>query len=564
MARPAGRRAGAGFGLRPGRPKFVRTPVAFVATGAADLRSTSTLVTLSSTNFPTGAAVLTSTSVVVVAGARLVSGTAVLSSASAFSSAGSTTVLALANLASTSFLEVQTTTALGRVNLRSTSTLTVFTLNVSKYGAATLASSSSLVVAGTTTVTQTVTLRSTSYLSVETVKTGVSNLRSTSKLNVQTTGAPDTRTIFTFTFGLTVGQPTKTTVGDTTQQNATQTPPSHSDSGTYLVLTMTGYFQLNIPQVVYTTHRAVAGINVTTGTPVVINGKPVVPAIWIKSDSSFTTVYGSTHIHVTPDPDPDVAVPPGTGNQYATYRWVATDLPYTGDYFETWPSHGAGPDFHSLFPYRPKVREHIHYGAGDNNHTYSKVVFFNNTYVEHMWTDLGANQSQPYTWVFAGFVLSYPNGQYGHFLLDGGKAVPGSSIPYVRDDHIINDGLTTRSCLLAKRDSIIAATDLSLTHKYAKAVHSWAPRPKMYAVTFNGANTYVAEMDTHKQNISKGKVSVHSARHFVMGRALNHISDNYASHMGLFEVRYFNRGLSPTELKAQYRQLAATYKFNLY
>jgi len=449
----------------------------------------------------------------------------------------------------------------GAVALLSTSALgSHFGINIQDQ--ATLSSTSTLTVGGDTAVIDGATLISFSTLAVENDPDARTNLRSTSHLGIDSgPGTPDTTTDFIISFVFDLSTPGVAPTGDS---ESTLTPPAHDDSGANLIITSTGYFVLRVVESAHTQQRAISQINVTVPAIAIINGKPVVPHWWAKSTSSMTAIYGPSHIHVTADAALDPDVTPVHGSPAHTYRWGANDLPYTGDYFETWPSHGAGPDFHSLFPYRPKVRKHIHYGAGSNDYTYSKVVFFNNTYVEHMWLDLGATVKQPYTWIFAGFVLTYPNGQFGHFLLDSGKALPGSSIPYVRADHVINDGQTSRALILAKRDSIIATTRQSLKSGYMKCNHSWAPRPKVYAAVFNGANSYVAEMDTHKQNLSKGRVDVHPIRHVIMGRAQNHISDNYASHMGLFEVRYFNKALTPDQIRAQYRQLAATYRFNLY
>lgn len=411
-------------------------------------------------------------------------------------------------------------------------------------------------------------LTSESFLNVESAPEAETGLHSYSWLNINV-GTSATVLHFILDIALDLVDPILTDEITETGTQAGATPPGGGENALKLMMSFSGHALVQPPRSTYGYMRALPSVGVTVQSPVTLAGKPYLAPIWVKSDSTMTMNVGSGHIVVVPDPDPihDPPTPtthPSSGGT-ATYRWLASDLPYTGDYFNTWPSHGAGPDWHSTFPYRPKVRLHQHYGSGSNAYTYGKLVFFNPTYVEHMWLDMGRNMPQPYTWVFCGIPLNYEGSHDGHYLLDAGRARATDTIANVRKDRVINEGIITRSMMLLKRDSEIITTNHSLSEGvYVKTPHAWAPRPRVFAGVFNGANSYVGALDNHAQHITKGRVTNRTARYFVMGRALNRLSDNYASHMALMEVRLYTKALSPTEITNIYKQMAATYKFNLY
>lgn len=295
--------------------------------------------------------------------------------------------------------------------------------------------------------------------------------------------------------------------------------------------------------------RALLGVAVTMPTPVIISGQPTLPRFVLRTSSSLTTTSS-----VVADGDPDL-----TGGAVPDVRWLASDLALTGEYMNSWPAHGSGPAWNSVYPYRPKLRAHQAYGRGPRRHTYSNLVFFNPDYVEHMWLDAGT-LPQPYTWIFAGIILGYPHARYGHFILDAGKATPVFAIG---TDNVINDGLSTRSALMADRKQVLVNTNPKLTDgPYVSAKHDYAPRPKVFVAEFNGASSYAGAMDTHSRRLVRGRTSVASQRYFVTGRAQNNVSDEYACHMALMEIRLYKRSMATAEITAIYKQLAATYRFN--
>lgn len=295
------------------------------------------------------------------------------------------------------------------------------------------------------------------------------------------------------------------------------------------------------------------------------NGYPYVPKVWSKPSHTTTITMGSSHGRVIPDTDP-VSHPLPGGITSATYRWTASDLtaPGSSPYeLSSWPEHGgSGPNWTSSGVYRPTVRQHVEFGRKDQFQTYSKSVLFHPSDVNHMWLDMGSSISQPFTFMFAGIILSYPTRTYGHYILDAGKSQPQLN---VNRDHRVNDGLSYRSLMLFQRTSAILCSRPRVEDGvYVRSRHNYIPRARVMFGVFNGSNSYVGFFDHENHVIKKGKIDTKTHRYFVTGRRTNYISDNLASHMLLFEIRYFNSALSKKSLLSNYRQLAGTWKFNHY
>ena len=304
--------------------------------------------------------------------------------------------------------------------------------------------------------------------------------------------------------------------------------------------------------------RALLGISTKVDAPAILAGKPVQPQYWLKTDSMAVARQGPTRIRVISDPDPDIEPVPVA----FTYRWVASDLALTGDFMNSWPARSGGPSWNSVFPYRPKLRAHQHYGAGPRRHTYSNMVFFNPDFAEHMWLDLGVTIPQPYSWVFIGIILSNPNARYQHWLLDAGKATPVFAIG---TDNAVDDKLSTRSALVVDRKSALISTSTKIERSpYVRSRHDYAPRPKMFAGVYNGASSYVAAMDNHSRQIAKGKVAPASIRYLLTGRPQSRVSEQVSADMALLEIRLYSRALTKEQLAVIYTQQAATYRFNNY
>lgn len=306
--------------------------------------------------------------------------------------------------------------------------------------------------------------------------------------------------------------------------------------------------------------RAMLGVAADVQVPTIVAGKPGVSPFWAVEDSTSSV----TGIQIIPLPDPP-PLPPKKPSlpDPVQYRWLSKDQPLNDQWIESWPAHGGGPAWKSLFPFRPKLKAHIHYGAKGKKYTHSNAVFFNPAYVEHMWLDMGHALVQPYTWIFAVIILGYPAGDYRQYLLDAGKAQKTSTISKVRKGYNVNDGLSYRNTLIADRKQLIVGT--SNSGPVTRAPHTYAPRPRVFAGVYDGDSSYSAVMDEKSAKIVKGRVSSTKPRYFVSGRKQNRIDTDDAAHFMIFEIRLIeNAALTPAELRKHYKQLASTYKFNSY
>lgn len=298
--------------------------------------------------------------------------------------------------------------------------------------------------------------------------------------------------------------------------------------------------------------------------PAVISGKPYVPAYWLKNDSAMTLTTGASHIRVMTPLKPTVGGPTDT-----EYTWTVEDLAEPpgnhGHYnLSTWKETDGGPSWKSTAPYRPSVQDLVVYGAEGAYHTYSNSVHFDANSIEHMWIDLGTH-SQPFTWVFCGMINYYPYKTYGHYILDAGKATP---VRDVDKDWKIDEGLSQRSLMLYQSSSCVLAThtgrDAVANGKHIRGKNDDIARPRVFIGVFNGANSWIGSYDKYNFYGRSGTIDNKSHRYFVMGRRTNNISDNLASHMTMFEIRFFDRALTKSQRQDQYRQLASKWHFNKY
>ena len=314
--------------------------------------------------------------------------------------------------------------------------------------------------------------------------------------------------------------------------------------------------------------RSLLKTNITMPTPAIVMGRPVIPRVWMKNDSTVTLTSGTSHIRAITPPIP-VVTHPGGSSSATQYRWTVEDLADPpGDHghynLPVWREHSGGPEWRSSGVYMPRVADVIVYGAEGAYHTYDKSVHFDATNVEHMWIDLGTHH-QPFTWVFCGMINYYPQRTFGHYILDAGKPTP------TRDtdkDWIIDEGMSYRSLMLYQASSSVLAThtgrDAVASGKHVRAPHNEIARPRVFIGVFNGANSFIGSYDRYNKYGKYGVIDNKVHRHFVMGRRQNRISDNLASHMTMFEIRFFNQALTQYERVGQYQQLAAKWDFNKY
>jgi hypothetical protein len=320
--------------------------------------------------------------------------------------------------------------------------------------------------------------------------------------------------------------------------------------------------------------RTYMNIEVDFEQPAIIEGKPYSPKYWaIYSSTSSANPSG---LHIIPEPDPPVYhVTPKPGNDNAADSWVwkASDLAIQST-LETWPEHGGdGPSWHSKNGYQPEVRNHVVFGTHGKYHTHDKTVYFDYRDCAHMWIDLGKNFSKDFTWVFCGIILSYPTARYGHYILDHGYNTPRVH-PLPQSEataHILGDG-SYRAAMLYQRTSSLQGShtngDLAASGRHIRIQNNYHPSPRMmYSIWNNGASDNKGKIGTMGRRYKKSKsgtIDHHTMRKFVMGRRFNKVSTALASHMVMFEIRFFPKALNKYELEHTYRNLASNYKFDKY
>ena len=314
-------------------------------------------------------------------------------------------------------------------------------------------------------------------------------------------------------------------------------------------------------------------INVVMPDVPVINGYPEQGLVWARPAPVMSVNEGPDHTRYLADPDPN-KIPPGKTSPTGwgdltvpTYQWSANDLAtpaWASEYkLSTWPEHSGGPAWKSGGNFRPQVRGINTFSPRNVAHTYSQAVIFEPTFAQHMWVDLGPH-SQPYTWIFVGIINSYPTRTYGHYILDAGVR-PHNLHWDARDQIHTNADPYNRTLMLFQLHSAILFGDHIVNNgPYARAQHNYVPRPRMLYGVFNGSHSKVGWRDPAQHRVGGGKASAHTSRYFVTGRRNAYFDSGLASHITLFEIRFFASALSSAMLDKHYKQIAGSWKFNLY
>lgn len=343
----------------------------------------------------------------------------------------------------------------------------------------------------------------------------------------------------------------------------------------------------------------------TMPTPAVLDGAPVSPAYWAKLPSTVTLHQGPSHIHAIKDPDPvwnprtsGWSTPPPRASKPWSAHWTVRDLPdpsgFPGDFYwlgapssadgtsgirsacRQWAANGStphAPSWHSFFPYKPSVRAYDSYLPGGDIVHHPKGVHFNSHFIEHMWADFGRARRQPFSWVIAAMVVSWPAQHYAHHLLDAGRNPDAVGFPRIsaaacNTPRTINDGLDYRTVLAVTPDTISLTSRANASGNATVRCRSDAAhRPKMFFGIFDGASSRVGAYDTGAHRLRKGDTSngpdqLH--RYYVLGRKQNHISQDDASHLLVFEIRFWDIALTADDLDGQFDQLSSTYSFDRY
>lgn len=318
--------------------------------------------------------------------------------------------------------------------------------------------------------------------------------------------------------------------------------------------------------------RTYLNVEVDFEDPAIINGRPYSPRFWAKYPFSASTAGG---IDVVPEPPPPVLTfPPNPKNQNSTTGWVwyASDLNKTTK-LTKWKEHSGGPSWVSKNGYEPTVTDRIFFGKDGKYRTQSRVVYFDYRNVEHMWIDLGKTFKGDFTWIFCGIILNYPTARYGHYILDYGYNTPKvSPLPGTEASAKILGGGPYRAAMLYQRNSTLQGShtgnDLAASGKHVRIPNNYHPSPRMmFSIWNNGSGDNkgtIGTMGRRYRQMKRGTIDNKSFRRFVTGRRYNKVSKALASHMVLFEIRFFPRALTLTELERQYRNMASRYKFDRY
>lgn len=351
-----------------------------------------------------------------------------------------------------------------------------------------------------------------------------------------------------------------------------------------------------------TQQRTIPSIVVDMPTPAVVDGKATSPLILGVNGATGTAILGPDHIHTLPDPNPKwnpngfyTNPPPPSVPAWAA-RWTVDSLPDPnshpdGFYWLGAPSSQDGttniqsaarqwgpdagtpsaPAWHSFFPFKPSVTAVDHYLQGGGVIHHPKGVNFNSHFIEHMWMDWGVNRPQPFTWIIAACVTSWVSRSSRYYLLDEGRDPASVGFPRLSADQCnvnrpISESTSYRSAMAVDQSQVLLRTD-SGSPTYIRGRTAASLRPRMYIGVFNGSNSYAGAWGPGNTLLSKGALTTGSAyhhRYYVLGREHGFIGPSHSGHLLVFEIRFWQRALTRSQIAAQYRQISSTYQFNRY
>jgi hypothetical protein len=320
-------------------------------------------------------------------------------------------------------------------------------------------------------------------------------------------------------------------------------------------------------------YRADLQVTMTMPQPAMYLGQPfmpdqgwaIIPATHLSTDAAFVTTKPLPKVP-TILTRPDAPTPSSGGS--GGFVWKASDITSGGNNpVTTWPEEGDGPSFKSKGYYRPNLHTRSVVTKNGQVKIYDDMVVFDYKNVEHMWVDIGSNLEQPFTWLMCGMILSYPSARYGHYLLDHGKD-PGSNGRNFGFTHKVGGETGHRSAMLfQKRSALVGTTYPTIeTGPYCRCKHDYTPQPRMFYGVFNGSNSAVGVRgrNYHKRDTGTVIETGTVMRKFVVGRRNGYTSTDLASHIGLFEIRFFAGALGKKRLQTQYSYFAKKYDFAKY
>lgn len=340
--------------------------------------------------------------------------------------------------------------------------------------------------------------------------------------------------------------------------------------------------------------RAQPSVSLSLPTPLVADGRPVLPALVGQLTNQMSVKVGPGHLRVTP-PAPPRSSGDGAGSSTRTRwhtRWSVETLPDPaplGGYYwlgdrtgldgtlglpagaQQWAPDGTGPAWHSRFPFKPSVAAIDHYLFGGDVVHHPKGVNFNSHYIEHMWMDFGVRMRQPFTWLVAACVTAVHFRGQQHWMLDAGRdprlgGAPDYNTSMVYRARALKEDLGYRSMLAVTPDSVLLRTRQG-PGQIGRAPTGPALHPKMFVGIFNGNQSMAGawtplSRKLRRVHLDNGPDQFH--RYYVLGRRNGVLGQDLAGNLLVFEMRFFNRVLTEDDLKQHYRELAAAYHFHRY
>jgi hypothetical protein len=168
-------------------------------------------------------------------------------------------------------------------------------------------------------------------------------------------------------------------------------------------------------------------------------------------------------------------------------------------------------------------------------------------------------------------IAGYPERDYLHYILDAGRnpdrvGFPRLSADAVYADHTINDGLDYRSLIAyGHHGQYLTARNNMWTNRTVRArtVANYAPR--MFFGVFDGSKSRVGAFQSRGLHVKSGAID-HGAphRYYVLGRSQGVIGQRHASHLLIFEIRFWRKALSQDQLEANFDQVSSTWQFHKY
>lgn len=334
-----------------------------------------------------------------------------------------------------------------------------------------------------------------------------------------------------------------------------------------------------------TTPRALPTTVVTMPTPVIVAGKPTMPALR-GAPVSHSIIRKITYGGPPKQPAAQVAAAvwyhpaarwtveslPDPGGYPNGWYWLGEPSPYDGTIgiqhaAQFWPPTDASRIqhyWHSVFPFKPSVASRDDYLQGGGVVHHPRGVNFNSFYVEHMWLDLGRNYPQPFTWVIACMVANWPYPV--QHLLDAGKPPPRRyTVEELAWTHTLaSENLGYRTMLELRQHRVDMATRASPAG-ILRLNHPVPTSPRMYVGVYNTNNSYLGVFGPEGKRLLRGKVLPGGAhRYMILGRQQGFIARNRSSHLLIFEMRYWTGALAPDVLDDLYRDISGRWQFGRY